>query len=62
MNTVNVSRRTLLTSTGGAIGLASIGAFGALSPAAKALASTTKDAAKPLPAYASWKNTDSLII
>lgn len=61
MTTFNSSRRSLLTTTGGAIGLASIGAFGALTPAAKALAETKKDAPK-LPAYATWKNADSLII
>ena len=62
MTTINQSRRTLLTSTGGAIGLASMGALGALTPAARAVASTQKDAAKSLPDYASWKNADSLII
>ena len=62
MNTINFSRRSLLTTTGGAIGLASVGAFGALTPVAKALAETKKEAAKTLPDYASWKNADSLII
>lgn len=62
MNKINVSRRNLLTTTGGAIGLASVGAFGALTPVAKALAETKKDAAKSLPEYANWKNADSLII
>lgn len=62
MDTLNISRRTLLTSTGGVLGLASIGGLGALTPMAKAIASTTPETAKPLPAYASWKNADSLII
>lgn len=62
MDTLNISRRTLLTSTGGVLGLASIGGLGALTPIAKAVASTADEAAKPLPAYASWKNADSLII
>ena len=61
MTTVNISRRSLLTTTGGAIGLASIGGLGVLTPAAKAVAET-KSAAPTLPAYASWKNADSLII
>lgn len=61
MTTVNISRRSLLTTTGGAIGLASIGGLGVLTPAAKAVAET-KSAAKTLPPYASWKNADSLII
>lgn len=65
MKPINLSRRSLLTTTGGAIGLASVGALGALTPAAKALADTAKatnDTAKLLPEYAKWKNADSLII
>lgn len=63
-NTLNVSRRNLLTTTGGAIGLASMGALGALTPAATALANSSKEAkaAPSLPDYAKWKNADSLII
>lgn len=63
MNQINHSRRSLLTTTGGAIGLASIGAIGTLTPAAKALAAAQDDAKKvALPPYASWKNADSLIV
>ncbi|HJH25124.1 MAG TPA: sulfite oxidase [Paenalcaligenes hominis] len=63
MNSINHSRRSLLTTTGGAIGLASIGAIGSLTPAAKALAAAQDEKKKiDLPAYASWKNADSLII
>ena len=56
------SRRSLLTTTGGAIGLASVGALGALTPAAKALAETKDKSAPTLPGYASWKDLDSMII
>lgn len=62
MKSINTSRRTLLTTTGGAIGLASIGALGSLTPAAKALAAAQGDAKPALPAYADWKHADSLII
>lgn len=62
MQTINFSRRNLLTTTGGAIGLASVGALGALTPVAKALAETKKETVKSLPDYAHWKNADSLII
>lgn len=62
MKPINTSRRTLLTTTGGAIGLASLGAISSLTPAAKALAATQTDPKTALPAYADWKHADSLII
>lgn len=62
MTQFNPSRRSLLTTTGGAIGLASVGALGSLSPVAKALAATKDAAPKALPAYASWKDANSLIV
>lgn len=62
MKPINTSRRTLLTTTGGAIGLASLGAISSLTPAAKALAATQTDPKTALPAYADWKHADSLIV
>ena len=62
MKPINQTRRTLLTTTGSAIGLASIGAISSLTPAAKAFASTQGDKAPALPGYASWKDANSLII
>ncbi len=60
MEHVNLSRRTWLQSTGGIVGMASIGT---LTPLSAALAATDKPAAaKSLPDYASWKNADSLIV
>lgn len=62
MKSINQTRRTLLTTTSSAIGLASIGAISSLTPAAKAFASTQGDNAPTLPGYASWKDANSLII
>lgn len=62
MTQVNLSRRQLLTTTGGAVGIASVGLVGSLSPIAKAIAATDPAAKPALPAYASWKDADSLII
>lgn len=64
MTTINVTRRRLLTTSTSVLGLASVGAISGLSPAAKALAATQGDKAKApsLPAYADWKDADSLII
>ncbi|MDO5666894.1 MAG: sulfite oxidase [Alcaligenaceae bacterium] len=64
MTTINIARRRLLTTSGSVLGLASVGAISGLSPAAKALAATQSDTAKSpsLPAYAEWKDANSLII
>lgn len=60
MKTVNLSRRSLLATTGGAISLASLGGFSRLSPVSTA--SATNNTQNPLPNYAKWKNADALII
>ena len=64
MTTINVTRRRLLTTSGSVLGLASVGAISGLSPAAKALAATQGDKGNgpSLPAYADWKDAESLII
>ena len=64
MTTINVARRRLLTTSGSVLGLASVGAISGLSPAAKALAATQGDKGNgpSLPAYADWKDAESLII
>lgn len=62
MTQVNLSRRQLLTTTGSAVGIASVGLVGSLSPIAKAIAATDPAAKAALPSYANWKDADSLII
>ena len=65
----NSGRRRMLASTGGIVALAGLGhvarAHAASAPAAAAPAAPAAagaPAAKPLPAYAAWKDADSLIV
>lgn len=60
MEPSNLSRRRMLLSTGGVVALAGAGG---LTPLSQALAQEkAKSEAKALPAYASWKHADSLIV
>ncbi len=60
MEPSNLSRRRMLLSTGGVMALAGAGS---LTPLSQALAQEkAKSDAKALPAYASWKHADSLIV
>lgn len=57
----NPGRRRVLATTGGLVAMAGLG--GTLSGKAQAAAASDAAAAsKPLPAYAAWKNADSLVV
>ena len=63
MKPTNLSRRRLLTSTGGVVALAGLGPMGsAVAASAAPAAAAGPAAAKPLPPYAAWKDADSLIV
>ncbi|MDM9561098.1 MULTISPECIES: sulfite oxidase [Bordetella] len=64
MNTtpLDPARRRLLAGGAGALAAAGLGAAPGLARASEAAAKEAAPAAKPLPAYAAWKDADSVIV
>jgi len=58
----NISRRRMLATTGGLVAFAGLGGVPGIAGAQKATETGAAPAAKPLPAYAAWKDSDSLIV
>jgi len=58
----NISRRRMLATTGGLVAFAGLGGVPGIAGAQKAAQGDAAAAAKPLPAYAAWKDSDSLIV